>query len=487
MMAPRFKKGDKSNLSNFRPVSTIVEVGKLCEMAAHDQVRDHFLLHDLFHPGHHGGIPKLDTTTALLQVQKYTHDAAEAKKITGTVLLDQSSAFDLVDHQILLAKLEAYLFEDNALEWFRDYLSDRSFRVRIESKSSSPHETGPFGVPQGSVLGNLLFIVSQNDLPDATEVEDGGQCVCFVDDETEQVSDANPVTLQTKLQHRVDNAVEWLTENMMIISPDKSKLIVSMTRELRAARHPNLAITININGTVIPATPSEKLLGITISQDMTWGPYLWGETWRNEKNEKGLIPSLLQRLALLRHLIPYSSKTKMRSFVPALLISKIRYALPLYGSIWGLSGYNVQEPQKSSFTKYDISRLQSIQRKAALMTLPSNTDLQCLPTADILHQVKWQSVHQMIANSTLTLMIRIMRYDRPESFAVSFTDTGSSRTRSNKIIPPRSKLNISLEGFTNQSIRLFNMLPSNISDDLTQSNLKSLITRWITENMAIKV
>ena len=173
--------------------------------------------------------------------------------------------------------------------------------------------------------------------------------------------------------------------------------------------------------------------------------------------------------------------------MPALLTSRIRYALPLYGSVWGLGGYMDQEPQKSSFTKYDITRLQSLQRKAALMTLPSNPELQYLPTAELLHDVQWQSIHQIIAISTLTLMLRIRRYGKPATFALTFTETGSSRTRSTQITPPSSNLNTSLEGFQNQSIRLYNMLPGYITDDLTQTNLKLLITRWVTDNIAIKV
>ena len=157
------------------------------------------------------------------------------------------------------------------MAWFRDYLSDRSYRVRIESQCSNPHNTGPYGVPQGSILGNLLFVVSQNALPDATQDDDDGQSVCFVDDETQQVRDADPVNLQNKLQHRVDNAVTWLADNKMIISPAKTKLIISMTRELRAARHTNTNITVKVNDTIITATPSEKLLGVVISQDMSWG------------------------------------------------------------------------------------------------------------------------------------------------------------------------------------------------------------------------
>ena len=109
-MPLRHKKGSKEDLNNYRPVSTIVELAKITETAAHDQVRDHFIEQQLFHPGHPCSIPKLDTTTALLEVQQFTTKAAEKKQITGMDLLDQSAAFDLMDQETLLQKLKAYKF-----------------------------------------------------------------------------------------------------------------------------------------------------------------------------------------------------------------------------------------------------------------------------------------------------------------------------------------------------------------------------------------
>merc|ERR1712082_118892 len=178
----------------------------------------------------------------------------------------------------------------------------------------------------------------------------------------------------------LDNAVTWVSDNRMVISPDKTKMIISMTKELRATRHPNISISVSVNGTNITATSSEKLLGVIISQDLSWAPHLWGETWRPKGNHPGLIPTLIQRLALLRHLSRFSSRAKMKAFLPAMISSKIRYALPLIGSVWGLGGYSAQEPQKVAFTKHDMTRLQSIQRSAIMMTLPPSPDMQHKPT-----------------------------------------------------------------------------------------------------------
>lgn len=89
IMSPRHKKGNMEDLNNYRPVCTIVEVGKLTEMAAHDQIMDHFVSNSQFSGDHHGSVPYHDTTTALININNFTTTAAEAKQITATVLLDQ--------------------------------------------------------------------------------------------------------------------------------------------------------------------------------------------------------------------------------------------------------------------------------------------------------------------------------------------------------------------------------------------------------------
>ena len=99
IISPHYKKGDKTLLENYRPVSSIIEMGKLVEMEVHDQTVEHFKTNGLFSKDHHGSVPKLDTNTALMKIHNYATDAAEAKKATATVLLDQSSAFDIVDHK----------------------------------------------------------------------------------------------------------------------------------------------------------------------------------------------------------------------------------------------------------------------------------------------------------------------------------------------------------------------------------------------------
>ena len=110
LIFPHHKKSDKQLPKNYRPVSNLVEVGKLVEYAVYDQVTEHYHSNELFHHNHHGGLPHHSTTTALIQVHDTFLQAADMKKMTAALLLDQSAAYDLLDHSILFRKLSTYNF-----------------------------------------------------------------------------------------------------------------------------------------------------------------------------------------------------------------------------------------------------------------------------------------------------------------------------------------------------------------------------------------
>ena len=125
MVKPLHKKGDKLIGSNYRPVAQISEVGKIVEYVIHSQVYDHFEGEDLFHQNHHGFLGHHSTATALIQLYDLWVQAADRTELSAALLLDLTAAFDVVDHSILLRKLDAYTFSEESVLCFSSYLSGR--------------------------------------------------------------------------------------------------------------------------------------------------------------------------------------------------------------------------------------------------------------------------------------------------------------------------------------------------------------------------
>ena len=123
--------------TNYRPVAHIIELGKIIEYVVHEQVYNHFKSHHLFHANHHGFLGNHSTASALIQLHDILLEAAEHKELSAALLLDLSAAFDIVDHDILIKKLETF-FSEESVEWFRSYLD--------------------YGDPQGSILGPLILV-----------------------------------------------------------------------------------------------------------------------------------------------------------------------------------------------------------------------------------------------------------------------------------------------------------------------------------------
>ena len=229
-VSPHFKKGDKTLGENWRPVTDLVFVSKLAEAAVYEQVEAHFSLNNLWHPNHHGFKAHHSTATAIAQIYDFWIRSAENKELTAALLLDLSAAFDVVDHQILLDKLKLYNFSPKTLSWFKAYLQERKQVVVVESKVSDAKEVGKQGVPQGSLLGPILFIIFYNDFPD---VRDEGSSIIYADDDTDNVSDKNPLNLKAKIQREADLSTSWVNDNKLICSGSKTKLLIVGTKELR--------------------------------------------------------------------------------------------------------------------------------------------------------------------------------------------------------------------------------------------------------------
>ena len=126
LIMPTFKKKDRNMVENYRPVSNLVETGKLVEYVVAEQIMSRFLSNNLFHKNHHGSLPDHSTATALIQLTDMWMEAAEKKKFTGVCMLDQSAAYDLLDHEIFADKLHEYNFNDESILWIKSYLSGRT-------------------------------------------------------------------------------------------------------------------------------------------------------------------------------------------------------------------------------------------------------------------------------------------------------------------------------------------------------------------------
>ena len=178
---------------------------------------------------------------------------------------------------------------------------------------------------QGSILGGLIFLINENDLPDC-RLE--GESVLFVDDDTDCVSDSDPSKLIEKIEIEAERSCDWLTDNRMCVAGDKSKLLVIGTKEMRKKKLSNQIQTISVDGKQVTETKSEKLLGVIINNHLTWQDHLHGETWRAE-NSKGLIPQLAQRVGILKKLSSLASMKRLKGIAAELLSSSIQQYLGL--------------------------------------------------------------------------------------------------------------------------------------------------------------
>jgi hypothetical protein len=264
---PLYKKGNRSIPNNYRPISLLSVVGKIFEKAIFKHTFNHIRDNHLFTRFQSGFMPGDSNTNQLVHLYHVFCKAIDQKKKIRIVFCDISKAFDRVWHEGLLYKLGNMGIKGNLLTWFKSYLNGRKQRVVIQGSSS---EWGSIkaGVPQGSVLGPLLFLVYINDIASVVQ----SKISLFADDTCLYIDSADSASNATTLNRDLESLENWAKQWLINFSPEKTK---SMSLSLNPAHNNNNNNpALFLNQTQLEEVHSFKHLGLHISENLKWNDHI---------------------------------------------------------------------------------------------------------------------------------------------------------------------------------------------------------------------
>lgn len=257
---PLFKKGDRMKAENYRPISLTSLSCKLLEHVVHSNIMSHMDKFEVLDDAQHGFRKSRSCITQLISTVDDFANCLKSKQQIDAILLDFSKAFDKVDHQGLLSKLEHLGIRHSLLNWTQSFLLGRNQKVTVEGKASAPKPVLS-GVPQGTVLGPLLFLVYINDISEG--LSKGTKLKLFADDSLLYRTIKTPQDSKI-LQRDLDHLQKWEIKWKMVFHPDKC-LTLKITNKIKPIHTKYF-----IHGIGIEEKKSAKYLGVIIDSSLRW-------------------------------------------------------------------------------------------------------------------------------------------------------------------------------------------------------------------------
>jgi ribonuclease P/MRP protein subunit RPP40 len=251
-----YKKGRRETAGNYRPVSLTSHVGKVLESIIPDSIVNHLDRNKLIYNTQHGFVKGRSCLTNLLEFLEDVTEYVDQGSPVDAIYLEFQNAFDKVPHQRLLKKVQALGINGTAYTWIEDRLKNRTQRVQF-GEDSSNWTSVLCGVPQGSVLGPILFLIYINDIDDGIESK-----ILKFADVTKLYRRITSEEDVTKLQEDLATLFRWSTEWLMLFNVDKCKIL--------HLGHGNKRVPYTMNGEGLQAVQEEVDLGIVIQEDHKW-------------------------------------------------------------------------------------------------------------------------------------------------------------------------------------------------------------------------
>ena len=372
------------------------------------------------------------------------------------------------------------------MSFFKSYLYERQQRVQVQEKISESRSVGGNGVPQGSILGPILFVIYMNDFPEHSKL---GEDVLYADDDSGHVHAREPEELIHKLQNFADSATRWIHDNKMVCSPSKTKLLVVSTKELRESKLLGSELTVKMGNNIITESREENMLGITMSNNMTWNSFIYGNKETGAEKTVGLLSKLSQRVGLLKTLCRYMSTSQLNLLINGLFTSKLLYCLPLFCNVWCDLDMDDTVRRFSALSKEDIRKLQVLQNRVLRLKC-RNHDLHT-PTVELLNSCGDLSVHQLGAYHTVLQVFKIIKSGQPTYLSEKLllrkpNDHGIFPQRHLNTIKVRGHLTLSRSAFFYRGAQLWNSLPSDLRSCSELSTFRQELRRWIRATVPVK-
>lgn len=371
IVIPLHKKGSRKDVANYRPVSLLNSFSKILEHVLKTRLLKHLNENSILHPGQYGFIEKSDTNSAVMDLVSELNQEIDGGKMVAGIFLDLSKAFDLMDHSILVKKLEMYGLRGESLNIFSDYLSSRSQRVRINGILSEPL-TIVRGVPQGSVLGPLLFVVYLNDMFDLAL---NGKIRCYADDTSYFNSDTDLMSLTTNSNRDIGMINEFMNDNLLVVNALKTQLIIFRSH----MRYTELDFSnqFQFAGTYLTPMPYVKYLGMTLDCFLKW-----------KQHAENLSLRISPIVGLLYKLRRTLNEEALMTLYHGLINSHLSYMCPIWASgyvsnvdvlnvlqrkaIKNIFGLNRMHPTSDLFATYPIKSIAYLHQYTTVLFIHKN-------------------------------------------------------------------------------------------------------------------
>ena len=460
---------------SYRPVALLPIMSKVLEKAIFCQVIKYLEDNNLIHPNLHGSRAGHDTSTALLQLSDRWLEELNEGKVVGVLFCDQSAAFDLCDHQLIVDKLKLLGFNDGALNWIKSYLSERVQSCFVDGELSAPLKLFECGVPQGSVGGPLLWLIFTCDQPDIVhdhsidgndpyrgcpKIEESSSVECgvfvgYVDDGAYSFGHKIKDKVCQVLTDMFQKLEEWMNHNKLVLNAEKTHLmIMGYSRCLGRTE-----ISISAGGHEITPTETEKLLGAQIHQSLKWNHHI-------ADGSTSLLKQLNARNNALK-IVCRNAKFQTRlALANGAFHSKLVYLINLWGGA----------------QQYLLRALQRQQLIAARMVCGSQSVR--WSRSKVLKTTGWLSVKQLIEFHLILQAHKTLVSGKPKILNDEISTAYPYETRGATSGHIRLRNSTSQKTFKYRAMVAYNSVPERVKSGST-SSFKRKLKQWVRENVSL--